>query len=55
MLRGFYAYQYLLYLSKEVVSRLYHDFMFILCSDAVMVISIFNASIRKHCHVTVIL
>ena len=55
MLGGFYDSHFLLYFSKEVVLRYYYAYMFIYCSDDVMVLGIFYASIRKHSHVTVIL
>ena len=52
MLRRFYAFQSLLFSVKEVVLCYYYDYMFISCSDDVMVFSIFYAFVRKNCHGT---
>ena len=51
----FYASRSVLYLSKEVVLCYYYAYMFIAFSDDVRAYIIFYASMRKHCHVTVIL
>ena len=51
----FYDSQSILYFSKEVVLRYYYASTFISCSSAVMVHSIFYDSMRKNCHVTVII